>query len=238
MNLSRFALVAALMAGTASMIFLRSSTDAVPESVPLELLPHQIDQRHATDITIAPETLELLGHGRFLNRVYSNRPDTPLDVSTGVVQPVAATDATPAARDSVVPVSLFIGYFPTQRTGQAIHSPQNCLPGAGWTFESQKTIMLPAADGRKYQVGEYVITDGTQKQEVLYWYRAHGRSIASDYRAKLYMLLDAIRYNRTDGALIRVITPILPGEADGAAHKRAVVFAGQVAAMLPTYIPD
>ena len=222
----RFLLVAAMMAGTASMLYLRSAVDEVPESVPLELLPHQIGTRHATDITIPPATLELLGHGRFLNRLYSSRSDD------------SALNAAPASADAAIPVSLFIGYFPTQRTGQAIHSPQNCLPGSGWTFLSSRSVMLPAADGKQYQAGEYVITDGTQKQEVLYWYRAHGRSIASDYSAKLYMLLDAIRYNRTDGALIRVITPMLPAETQDAAHTRAVAFAGQVAAMLPAYIPD
>lgn len=234
MNTPRFVLVAGMMAVTAAMIFTRSAVDDVPNSVPLELLPHQIDNRRAVDITIPPETLQLLGKGRFLNRVYSNRGDA--DAGTAAANATAAS--TEKAQDAAIPVSLFIGYFPTQRTGQSIHSPQNCLPGAGWTFESEKTILLPGADGRKYQVGEYVITDGTQKQEVLYWYRAHGRSIASDYRAKLYMLLDAIRYNRTDGALIRVITPLIPGEPDGAAHTRAITFAGDVAAMLPAYIPD
>ncbi len=232
MNLSRFVLVAGMMAGTASMLFLRSATDQVPDSTPLELLPMEIRDRHAVDITIAPETLAVLGKGRFLNRVYSGRADAG----------AADTNPTNAIRhartEADIPVSLFIGYFPTQRTGQAIHSPQNCLPGAGWTFEKAGVTTVPSTDGRQYQVGEYVITDGTQKQEVLYWYRAHGRSIASDYQAKLYMLIDAIRYNRTDGALVRVITPMIAGEADGAAHARAVTFAGQVAGMLPAYIPD
>ncbi len=232
MNLSRFLLVATMMAGTAGMLFMRSAVDQVPESVPLELLPHQIENRHAEDIPISPATLEVLGHGRFLNRIYAGR------AAAGVTDVPAIPAKGPAAIDAAIPVSLFIGYFPTQRTGQAIHSPQNCLPGAGWTFESSGITTLAAADGRRYQVGEYVITDGTQKQEVLYWYRAHGRSIASDYRAKLYMLLDAIRYNRTDGALVRVITPLLPGEPNSAAHLRAANFAGQVAALLPAYIPD
>ncbi len=234
MNLPRFVLVAGMMAATASMIYLRRATDDVPNSVPLELLPHQIDRRSAVDITIPDVTLQLLGKGRFLNRLYSSQGNA----DRGAAFANATAASTAAAQDAAIPVSLFIGYFPTQRTGQSIHSPQNCLPGAGWTFESEKTILLPGADGHKYQVGEYVITDGTQKQEVLYWYRAHGRSIANDYRAKLFMLLDAIRYNRTDGALIRVITPLLPGEPEGAAHARATTFAGEVAAMLPAYIPD
>jgi EpsI family protein len=219
MNWFRYAAVAAMLAGTASMLFLRSSVDRVPAGVPLELLPHDVMERHAIDIPIDPHALELLGKGIFLNRLY------------------VGNEATPELQRAV-PVSLFIGYFPTQRTGQAIHSPQNCLPGAGWTFESERTIDIPGADGKQYQVGDYVITDGQQRQEVLYWYRAHGRSIASDFRAKLYMLLDAIRYNRTDGALIRVITPVVPGEPADAARQRAISFASDIAVMLPAYVPD
>lgn len=219
MNWLRYTIVAAMLAGTASMLFLRSDVDKLPLAVPLDLLPHDVDQRHAIDVPIDPHALDLLGKGLFLNRLYMGD-----EVTSTVPRPV--------------PVSLFIGYFPTQRTGQAIHSPQNCLPGAGWTFESAKTITIPGENGRQYEVGDYVITDGEQRQEVLYWYRAHGRSIASDFRAKLYMLIDAIRYNRTDGALIRVITPIVPGEPPGTAQQRAISFASDIAVMLPAYVPD
>lgn len=219
MNWLRYTVVAAMLAGTASMLFLRSDVDKVPAGVPLELLPHEVMERHAIDVPIDQHALELLGKGIFLNRLYGGEQ---------------ATAATP----SQIPISLFIGYFPTQRTGQAIHSPQNCLPGAGWTFESERTITIPGQNGKQYQVGDYVITDGQQRQQVLYWYRAHGRSIASDFQAKLYMLVDAIRYNRTDGALIRVITPIVPSEPADAAHQRAISFASDIAVMLPAYVPD
>ena len=220
MTWARFMTVTVLMAGTASVLFLRSAVDQVPDSVPLELLPQVVDDRHGADVPIPEEALQVLGKGHFLNRLY------------------ASDSATETTQTGILPISLFIGYFPTQRTGQAIHSPQNCLPGSGWTFESSGTTTIRSGDGRSYKVGDYIITDGTNRQEVLYWYRAHGRSIASDYRAKLYMLLDAIRYNRTDGALIRVITPVLPGEPAGAAHARAATFAGDIATLLPAYIPD
>ena len=60
----------------------------------------------------------------------------------------------------VPPISLFIGYFASQRTGQTMHSPQNCLPGAGWTFESQKYTTIQDINGKNYNVGEYVISNG------------------------------------------------------------------------------
>ena len=52
------------------------------------------------------------------------------------------------------------------------------------------------------------------------------------------MIADAIRYNRTDGALIRVITPVQPNETSQQAHNRAVEFAARAVPLLPAYIPD
>jgi EpsI family protein len=166
------------------------------------------------------ETLDVLGKGDFLNRDYL---------------PVAGA---PARGPDSGMVSLFIGYFPTQRTGQSIHSPQHCLPGAGWTFEPQGVIDLTDAAGKKYSVGDYLITNGSSKQEVLYWYQMQGRSIANDYKAKLYTLADSIRYGRTDAALVRIITPVTDGQDPGEARTRAVAFAEQIAPLLPAYIPN
>ncbi len=170
------------------------------------------------DIPISQESLTILGDGRFLNRVY--------------------IDSKPNGQLASPPVSLFIGYFPTQRTGQSIHSPQNCLPGAGWTFASSSKIYLDNPKLKDYVVGEYVITNGTAKQVVLYWYLAHGRSIANDYGAKAYMMADAIRYNRTDGALVRLVTPLDPNESLATAQARVVKFADRLVPMLPSFIPN
>ena len=136
------------------------------------------------------------------------------------------------------PINLFIGYFPSQRTGQTIHSPKNCLPGAGWVFESSGAVDLTDTAGKPHRVGEYIISNGEARQFVLYWYQAHGRSVASEYMAKIYMVADAIRLNRTDGALVRVITPIAPGEDTAAARERAEAYTRQLAPLLPRFIPD
>ena len=132
---------------------------------------------------IDQETLDVLGAGDFLSRVYTQ---------SGEAQPIG----------------LFIGYFPTQRTGVTIHSPKNCLPGSGWAFESSQYVNLNDANGKPHRVGEYIIANGENRQFVIYWYQAHGRSIANEYMAKVYLVTDAMRLNRTDGALVRVITPI------------------------------
>lgn len=218
MRSSRFWVVLLLLVGCFVTLHLRGDVDRVPPTPPLTFMPETIGAWTGEDIPIAQETLDVLGDGRFLNRVY--------------------TEVGPNGRPLTTPVSLFIGYFPTQRTGQSIHSPQNCLPGAGWAFLSSRVIELRGDAGKQYQVGEYLIGDADTKQVVLYWYLAHGRSVANDYKAKAYMMLDAIRSNRTDGALVRVVTPVGPSETIAAAQQRAIGFTKQMTPLLPRFIPN
>jgi EpsI family protein len=218
MRSAKFWVVFVLLAATFTALRLRGDTDRVPPTAPLSLMPATIGAWTAQDFPLDSETLAVLGDGRFLNRVYTNLG--------------------PAGRPVEAPVSLFIGYFPTQRSGQSIHSPQNCLPGAGWSFLSSKVINLPTESGKPYPVGEYLIGNAGEKQVVLYWYLAHGRSVASDYLAKAYMMVDAVRWNRTDGALVRIVTPVEPNEALETAQQRAVNFANQVTPLLPRFIPN
>ena len=217
---AKYIAVSALLLGTLAVLDLRSDVDKVPPHQPLAQMPETIDSWTARDIPLDDEVLKVLGDGVFLNRVYEQPAN-------------AGSAAAPGG-----PVGLFIGYFPTQRTGQAIHSPQNCLPGAGWTFLSERPLHFTDARGRGFDVGEYVITNGNFKQEVLYWYQSHGRSIAGEYKAKFYLIADAMRYNRTDGALVRVITPFQIGETEEQAHNRALKFTKDMAPLLPAYIPD
>jgi len=176
---------------------------------------------------MAEDVLAVLGKGDFLNRLYFKTPQ-PMNVS----QPAMVSTA------AELPIGVFIGYFPTQRTGQSIHSPQNCLPGAGWTFDSHKYVTLTNIDGKNYRVGEYIISNGESRQFVIYWYQAHGRSIPNEYVARAYMVADAIRMNRTDGALVRVITQISPTETVADARKRAVRFTNIMEPLLPRFIPN
>ena len=203
-----------LLLATFGLVRLRGDTDRVPPSKPLAELPTYLAGWSSQDVPISQETLDILGKGIFLNRVYHAE-----------------------AAGSGAPVGLFIGYFPTQRSGQSIHSPQNCLPGAGWNFDSASTTEIARSDDA-YRVGEYLISNGVARQEVLYWYRSHGKNIANDYAAKFQMMKDSILYGRTDAALIRVITPVSQTESVTAAHDRAVHFAQQLVPLLPAYIPN
>ena len=213
MKSPRFWTVVLLLAGTALLLETRGNTDLIPVSEPLSQLPQAIAGWTGSDVRIDQETLDVLGAGNFLSRVYTQ-------------------DGEPQ------PMGLFIGYFPTQRTGVTIHSPKNCLPGAGWFFESSRYVDLKDANGKPHRVGEYIIGNGEIRQFVIYWYQAHGRSVANEYLAKIYMVTDAMRLNRTDGALVRVITPIDPREDTSAAKARDEAFTAQLAPMLPRFIPD
>jgi EpsI family protein len=209
----RFLTVVLLLAATALLLHSRASTDVNPPSEPLSQLPSVLAGWVGSDQPIDQETRDVLGAGDFLSRIYTQSGQT-------------------------APIGLFIGYFPTQRTGQTIHSPKHCLPGAGWVFESSNYVNLTDVDGKTHRVGEYIIANGEMRQFVIYWYQAHGRSVANEYMAKIYMATDALRMNRTDGALIRVITPVAPSENVAEARRRAEGFAMRLTPLLPRFIPD
>jgi len=213
MKNARFWAVVVLLSATALLLHARGDSDVIPVSAPLRLIPRTIAGWTGSDVQIEPEQLAILGHGDFLSRLY---------IQDGEAEPVG----------------VFIAYFPTQRTGVTIHSPKNCLPGAGWDFESSRYLELKDADGKSHQVGEYIIAKGEDRQFAIYWYQAHGRSVANEYMAKIYLAADAMRLNRTDGALVRVVTPIGSGNGVAGARARAEAFSAQLLPMLPRFIPD
>jgi EpsI family protein len=146
-------------------------------------------------------------------------------------------------RTDRVAAGLYIGYYKSQRQGDAIHSPQNCLPGAGWEPLVTGILTIPTAtpDGpTNISVNRYVIQKGVDRQIVLYWYQSHGRVVASEYWSKFFLVRDAVRLNRTDAALVRVIVPIPSGPDDGEvrAEGQAVDLVKQIFPLLPKYLPS
>jgi EpsI family protein len=123
-----------------------------------------------------------------------------------------------------VPVNLFVAYFRTQRTGQTPHSPKNCLPGNGWA-QSSAGFMNIDIPGRSepIQVNRYLVAKGENKSVVVYWYQSRDRVVADEYRSKIYSVADAIRYHRSDIAIVRVVVPVM-NDNDEEATKQAVQF--------------
>ena len=210
---SRFLAAIALLAVTAGFLHARAKEEFRPSREPLSSFPRSLGTRSGVDYPLSQDVLDILGNGDFLLRLY---PDS-----------AGAAD-----------VDLFIAYFATQRAGDSLHSPQNCLPGAGW-FPVQNTTREITAPGlAPFPANEYLIVKGEDRKLVLYWYQAHNRALANEYWAKFYLVADAMRHNRSDGSMIRITTPVAHGERIEAARTRLLAFAAQVAPQLEPYIPQ
>jgi EpsI family protein len=160
----------------------------------------------------------------------------PLDAATmrvlGVDDYVLRGYATPVAQ-----VGLYIGYYRSQRQGDTIHSPMNCLPGAGWVpVEGGRTTIASPAGG--VEVNRYLIQKGEDRQVALYWYQGRGRTVASEYWSKIFLVWDAARRNRTDGALVRVLSPVPYGADTTEADRRAAAFAADIFPLLARFVPE
>jgi EpsI family protein len=135
--------------------------------------------------------------------------------------------------------SVYVGYYDYQVQGKTIHSPKNCLPGAGWEALESEPRVVRVGD-RDVTVNRYLLSNKGAQALVYYWYQGRGRVEASEYTSKLYMVADAIRLNRTDAALVRIITPITGEDAshEEAARRRAREFAQLMFPALSTVIPS
>ena len=135
-----------------------------------------------------------------------------------------------------MPVWLYVSYFGRQKQGAASHSPRHCLPGSGWQPLDEQRVPYPLAAGSTPTINEIVFGKNDQRQLVYYWFRERDRIVASEYMVKFYLMWDALLRRRTDGALVRVSTPV-----DGstpAARERAVRFMQQALPQLDAILPD
>jgi len=198
-----------------------STAEAVPAHEPITSLPLGFDDWVGQNSTpFSPQVLAVLGADSYIMRLY-RRPNNH--------EPV---------------VGLYVGFYESQRQGETMHSPLNCMPGAGWLPTSKATASISAFDGalrtnRALRVNRVVIQRGLDRQLVLYWYQSHGRIVASEYWGKIYTVVDAVRLNRTDAALVRVLTPIddEPG-SEARAEARAVSFVQALFPRLARYLPE
>ena len=126
-------------------------------------------------------------------------------------------------RDSLIAFSTFVSYYDEQAQGHTIHSPKNCLPGAGWEVMTAGTREISTPDGPRV-VNRYVVKNGLATAIVYYWYEGRGRVVANEYRVKWNLLKDAVLLGHTEEALVRVVVPVLPAPSTalaGAASVRA-----------------
>jgi EpsI family protein len=107
-------------------------------------------------------------------------------------------------------VELFIAYYSAQRAGESMHSPKNCLPGAGWEIWDYGTASL-AVNGRSVAVNKFFIQNGAARGVVLYWYQTPDRIIADEYRAKVFFVWDRMKKGHTGGSIVRITSVDKPG---------------------------
>ncbi len=209
---ARFAVVALALASTAVFLQARGRNDVLPTRTVLVSFPAELGGWEGADTPIPQEILKKLGPGEFLQRVYRDQKTGDPDVD------------------------LYVVYHPNQHALQH-HLPEECLVGSGWSLTESGTTILSLAGDPPFPANRYLITKGSDRQLVLFWYWAHGRRLASQDRAEYYLILDSLLRNRADNALIRINTRLRAGEEPEDAQQRLLSFAAQINPLLNNYIP-
>jgi len=132
--------------------------------------------------------------------------------------------------------NIYVGYYASQRSGATYHSPQNCLPGAGWVMNQPQTVEIKTASGKTFAANKFIIENGIYKEVLIYWYQGRGRIEASEYTDKINTMWDSVWRRRSDGAMVRVMTSVGYSEPD--ATNAAIDLAAQTADRLDLYIPE
>jgi exosortase D (VPLPA-CTERM-specific) len=137
-------------------------------------------------------------------------------------------------------VNFYVAWYDSQRSGQSAHSPRACLPGGGWRITALNDVEISdvSVGQQPLRVNRAQIELGTQKQVAYYWFQQRGRIITNEYLVKWYLFWDALTRNRTDGALVRLVTPLRSGESVESADARLVGFVREITPQLNRYIPD
>ena len=210
----RIVILCLMLVGTAGFIARASKPEITPIRESLAEMPLRIGPwTGGASQVIESRVMAVLGVDDYVNRTYFS-PD-------------------------LFPAHLYVGYYQSQRSGDTMHSPLNCLPGAGWNPVKRGHITIPVNGGPAIEINRIVISKGIEKQVVLYWYQSHGRVVASEYWGKIYTVLDAVRTNRTDAALVRVICPVAGTDAasEADAEERAVEFVKAMFPLLERFLP-
>jgi EpsI family protein len=197
----------------AAVLYSSVRPEAVPESRPLSSLPLTLGSWNIVEEGVVDdETRDILKADDLMLRQYR-------DSSTGRAG------------------TLFVAAFRSQRNGKTPHSPKNCLPGSGWTQLSSGDYSIDVGGAQPIVVNRYVVQHGDDRGVVMYWYQSRDRVVASEYKAKFWVMADAIRLNRTDTALVRVMMPVINGDAD-AATRAAAGFVQSFFATLRQFLPS
>ncbi len=188
--------------------------DEVPVRDKLTNFPLSIGKWEGSEIGLGPDIVEAAGVDDYIMRNYAFRD-----------------------RDDPYWINLYVGYYQSQRKGKTYHSPQNCLPGSGWQVMTFERVPILVDDNMRVVVNRALIQKGLEKQLVIYWYQDRGRIIANEYLAKFYLIYDAIKRRRTDGALVRILTPVRDSDVEEA-FEHEKVFIRLIFPYLKRFLPE
>ncbi|WP_279245012.1 VPLPA-CTERM-specific exosortase XrtD [Candidatus Litorirhabdus singularis] len=136
-----------------------------------------------------------------------------------------------------IPVNFYVAYYESQRTGSSIHSPRSCIPGGGWKISGLTQVDLAEKGLAGLNVNRLMISKGEHSQLVYYWFAQRGRVITNEYLAKWYLFSDGLTMQRSDGALVRLVTVVPPGEDVANADARLQEFLRDFYPIMPRYLP-
>lgn len=199
-----------LLIGATVLLHAANQRTKVPLRQPLKDLPSVLGDWHGVDLPLTDHIIAALSVDDYLQRSYTD------------------------ARGNEV--QLYVGYYGSQRSGELIHSPKNCLPGAGWEWVRKGILSFQPAGSAPIVMNDFRIAKGVHQDLVLYWYHGRGRAIADEYQAKFWMIADAAIRRRTDGSLVRILIPIRDRESD--ARELGVRFLRAFYPHLHEFIPD
>ena len=208
---------AAVLSVAVSAVWAFGSADpAVPQNrETFAVFPRQMQDWSGTSAQLDPDIERVLGADDYLNTTF-------------------------VAADETASVNMFVAYYENQTEGNGIHSPQVCLPVGGWEIFSLEPVDLDMT-GTPYgifPVNRAVIQKGLSKQLVYYWFEQRGKRFTNDYTAKLSVLIDSLTMGRTDGALVRYVTPISADETEADAEARLQRLVAQSLPALPRFVPS
>ena len=137
-------------------------------------------------------------------------------------------------------INFYVAYYASQRKGESAHSPRTCLPGGGWEMKglAAHEVAGVSINGHPLRVNRSIIQMGEQRQLVYYWFQERGRILTNEYLVKWFIFWDALTRNRSDGSLVRIITPLATGESDKKGDARLAEFAKEAVKYLPAYVPN
>jgi exosortase D (VPLPA-CTERM-specific) len=135
-------------------------------------------------------------------------------------------------------VDFYVAYYESQKKGESIHSPETCLPGSGWVFREAGAVdVLIAGQGGSIKVNRAIIEKSGVQQISYFWFPTRGRILTNAWEMKFFNFWDALTRQRTDGALVRVITQVYPNEQLQDAEMRLQGFTREIVPALDGFLP-